>query len=81
MIYCNKKPKPIDIIKAVCVIEGNSALIFNDKLKDGRRSFKIWGWTNKEYRICVDKLREYGYNVAVRYKNLNPGQLHRLWVR
>lgn len=74
------KPKAITVVRAVSVVEKQGTCIFNDKMQDGRRSIKVWGWTNNTYKKCVDTLRDYGYNVSVRYKNNCPDQIHRIWV-
>ncbi len=44
---------------------GNAGMVFNDKLADGRRSLKVWGWTREQYVLAANKLREMGCKVEV----------------
>ena len=37
---------------AVIAVTGNGWLKYNDKLKDGTRSLKVRGWTQKEYEMA-----------------------------
>lgn len=37
---------------AVIEVTGKGWLKFNDKLKDGKRSLKVLGWTQKEYEMA-----------------------------
>ena len=30
-------------------LAGKNATLFNDKLADGRRSYKVWGWNYLDY--------------------------------
>ena len=30
--------------------KGKGTYLFNDRLVDGRRSLKVWGWTDSDYR-------------------------------
>lgn len=39
--------------------------VFNDRLKDGRRSLKVWGWNALTYAEAVDFLRDRGCQVRV----------------
>lgn len=54
---------------------GNAGVVFNDKLADGRRSLKVWGWTRSEYVLAANKLREMGCKVeVVNFKRRVPGR-------
>lgn len=51
---------------------GKAGAVFNDKLSDGRRSLKVWGWTYDDYVLAASKLREMGCTVkivAVQHRN------------
>lgn len=39
--------------------------VFIDKLKDGRKSLKVWGWTAAQYMQAVDFLLDRGCKVHV----------------
>lgn len=39
--------------------------VFIDKLKDGRRSLKVWGWTAAQYAHAIDFLLARGCHVHV----------------
>lgn len=42
---------------------GKGSIMFNDKLVDGTRSLKVWGWTDAEYRKAKRKLEAMGCTV------------------
>lgn len=44
---------------------GKTGAVFNDKLADGRRSLKVWGWTHADYVLAANKLREMGCTVKI----------------
>ena len=39
--------------------------IFNDRLRDGRRSLKVWGWSERQYLLAKEKLEALGCTVEV----------------
>lgn len=39
--------------------------LFNDKLADGRRSVKVWGWTERDYDKAKVELEKAGLKVEV----------------
>ena len=43
-------------------------MVFNDRLKDGGRSYKVWGADKKFYVPIKRKLEKLGYSVT--YKNI-----------
>lgn len=49
------------IIKA----SGEGHTIFNDRLVDGRRSLKVWGWDKKMYELCQQELMAQGHIVKL----------------
>jgi len=57
--------------------------IFNDRLVDGSRSVKVWGWTHKDYVAALEVLRAAGFRGRV-VRNMNPygwsRATHRIWV-
>ncbi len=67
------------LVRAMMVTFGAGSCMFNDKMKDGRRSIKVWGWNQEEWRLAVDILRAHGFSVAVRNGGI-PGRIHRIWV-
>ena len=42
---------------------GRGHMIFNDRLVDGARSLKVWGWSKEEYRTAAALLRAQGCEV------------------
>ena len=44
---------------------GTGRTIFNDRLKDGRRSLKVWGWNLPTYEICKQELERSGHEVEL----------------
>jgi hypothetical protein len=57
------------IVNAVKLIRQRGSVVFNDKLKDGRRSVKVWGWSSEDYEYCAETLRHAGLTVKVKSFN------------
>ena len=51
-------------MKSVRIV-GNAGHVFNDKLKHGVRSLKVWGWSYDEYIKCKQILELAGCSVKV----------------
>lgn len=48
--------------------------MFNDKLADGRRSLKVWGWDDSDYRKAKLLLEQEGCKVSmVKTRTVNCG--------
>lgn len=43
--------------------KGKGTYLFNDRLVDGRRSLKVWGWSDAEYRKAKRELEAQGCKV------------------
>lgn len=39
--------------------------IFNDRLRDGRRSLKVWGWSEQQYLCAKERLEALDCTVEV----------------
>ena len=39
--------------------------VFNDRLRDGRRSLKVWGWDNDTYARAKDMLEAAGCKCVI----------------
>lgn len=50
-------------------LAGPRATIFNDKMVDGRRSLKVWGWKRNDYEECERQLRAAGLAVELVERN------------
>lgn len=48
------------IVKKVIKETGKGVTIFNDRLRDGRRSVKVWGWDLPQYELCERRLKAVG---------------------
>ena len=53
------------IARAVIAMTGRGFLVFNDRLVDGRRSLKVWGWTDKDYETARELLTRAKCQVTV----------------
>ena len=42
------------------IASGRGTTMFNDKLEDGSRSLKVWGWTDADYRKAKRLLEAQG---------------------
>lgn len=50
---------------AVKAVTGNGWMKFNDKLKDGRRSLKVLGWTIEDYKMAQAILNMAGHEAEI----------------
>jgi hypothetical protein len=62
-----------DIIRGVAAEVGRGNTYYNDKLKDGTRSIKVWGFHAQDYDILETRLMNAGYGVK-RVKT--PGEVY-----
>lgn len=44
---------------------GRGSTIFNDRLADGRRSLKVWGWSLANYESFQRVLKDAGLNSEI----------------
>ena len=44
---------------------GEGTIIFNDKMRDGRRSVKVWGWKEPMYQQAKLLLEQQGCEVEI----------------
>lgn len=52
------------IVRAVDTLRKDGrSVVFNDRLQDGGRSFKVWGWTDVDYAECMGELVGRGFLV------------------
>ena len=49
----------------VCNMTERGHVIFNDKMADGRRSLKVWGWGEDEYYRAKSMLEVMGCTVKL----------------
>lgn len=57
---------------------GKGTFVFNDKLQDGRRSLKVWGWSEAQYLKAKRKLEKKGCIVdLVKFKSTAYGMYGR----
>jgi hypothetical protein len=68
------------VASAIRTISGRGSTIFNDKLVDGRRSLKVWGWMYAEYAQAADILRQQGHEVSMVQVPAGRGKRLRLHV-
>ena len=46
-------------------LAGKDATVFNDRLQNGTRSFKVWGWNVKDYGQAKAALEAAGLQVKM----------------
>lgn len=51
--------------KIIRQLAGKDATLFNDKLADGRRSYKVWGWDYLDYEKAWAYLLQVGIKSEV----------------
>lgn len=79
-----KQQRTITNIVARSVINktGHGTTIFNDRLVDGRRSLKVWGWSLGDYYLAKSGLESLGCSVKVRqFATRQTGRLRRQQTR
>ena len=54
------------VTKCVMAITGKGRVFFNDKLVDGTRSLKVWGWSDSEYYQAKEMLTKMGCKAKVK---------------
>lgn len=59
------KTKTGTIARAVISMNNRGSLMFNDRLRDGRRSLKVWGWNDRDYETARELLTRAGCQVQV----------------
>jgi hypothetical protein len=60
------------VARKIMIKTGKGSVLFNDKLIDGRRSLKVWGWSEGEYKLAKKKLKKKGCDVTlVRFKSFS----------
>jgi hypothetical protein len=60
-----KRTKTMAVAKVVCGANGRGHMIFNDKLVDGTRSLKVWGWCKEDYEQAQRMLDLLGCDAKV----------------
>lgn len=76
-----------NVMKVIRFIDWDrKSRVFND-IRSFGRSVKVWGWTQHEYQLAIDLLREHGIKVRiVRTRKIrssgwgSSGQNLRLWI-
>ena len=64
----------------VRALAGTDEIIFNDKLVDGRRSIKVQGWSNADYKHAKRVLELEGFHVKIVYGDMQRARPTRLHV-
>ena len=52
-------------IASAIIATGRGTMMFNDKLADGRRSLKVWGWSDSDYHKAKQLLEQEGCAVEM----------------
>ena len=52
-------------IASAMIAAGRGSIMYNDKLAGGRRSLKVWGWTDSDYRKAKLLLEQMGCKVEM----------------
>lgn len=53
------------VAKFVCKESGRGTMIFNDKLVDGTRSLKVWGWDDGDYMQALMLIEKFGFKAEL----------------
>lgn len=71
----------VKIIRAMAYADGiNPDCIFNDRLKDGKRSVKVWFWSKRDYNRAKAALAAIGIKSEIRRRPSPYNDRHRIWV-
>jgi hypothetical protein len=60
-----EKTKTRKVAQVLSKATGRGHMIFNDKLANGTRSLKVWGWTINDYTAAQELLRGMGCRVEL----------------
>ena len=70
----------VKVVRAIANDTGPKT-VFNDRLVDGTRSVKVWGWQREDYTKAVAVLRSVGLSgKVVRVNNGYSRNQYRLWI-
>lgn len=53
------------VANLVCKETGRGHMIFNDKLADGTRSLKVWGWDDLDYMTALMMIEKFGFKAEL----------------
>ena len=71
----------VRIIRALAYADGvTPGSIFNDRLKDGRRSVKVWFWEHKDYLRAKAVLASAGMDAVIVKRPKPYDTRYRMWV-
>jgi hypothetical protein len=59
------KTKTRKVAQVLSKATGRGHMIFNDRLANGTRSLKVWGWTGQDYIAAQELLRGMGCKVEL----------------
>lgn len=59
------KTKTATVAREIMDTTKRGTIMFNDKLANGARSLKVWGWSHAEYQMAKRKLEALGCQVAM----------------
>lgn len=55
----------LESTKLIRKLAGPNLVIFNDRLIDGTRSYKVWGWGESDYEHAVLALKDAGFDAEL----------------
>jgi hypothetical protein len=55
----------LESTKIIRKLAGPMPIIFNDRLVDGTRSYKIWGWNLSDYNRALQALKSAGFTTKL----------------
>jgi hypothetical protein len=58
-----QRTKTQAVARALIKSTGRGHIVFNDRLVDGTRSLKVWGWQVDDYRTAKNMLEVWGCTV------------------
>ena len=59
------KTKTNKVAREVINNTGKGTIVFNDKLKNGDRSLKVWHWQKPQYELAKELLEQQGCKVKM----------------
>ena len=55
----------LESTKIIRKLAGPIPVIFNDRLVDGTRSYKVWGWDLPDYNKAIEELKSSGFTAKL----------------
>jgi len=71
----------LESTKIIRKLAGPDLVIFNDRLVDSTRSYKVWGWKDSDYENAVLALKDAGFDAELITYNGYSARSNRYYIQ